>query len=123
MRDLQINASVGLKESVDVIEAIFTDTKDEEQRCRQSPTFTLSPECAEAMRDFAKISSDLRALLPRLIRLVTTIIDNVRFPNRGLDIRRMRVDFNRLLAEAQQLAFDLQLALADMRDKCKCPDE
>ena len=30
---------------------------------------------------------------------------------------------NRLLAEAQKLALDLQMALADMRDRCKCPDQ
>jgi hypothetical protein len=123
MRDLQINSSVGLKESVDIISAIFTDTKEEEQRCRQSPTFVETPECAAAIRAFAAAVAKMRSLLPRLIAMLNRILDFAKRPHTGLDIRKTRLDFNKLLAEAQALAAELQFALADMRQACKCPDE
>ena len=123
MRDLQINASVGLKESVDIISSIFNDTKEEEQRCRQSPTFSETSECALAIKAFAEAVAKMRALLPRLIVLLNRVLDFAKRPGAGFDIRKTRRDFNNLLTEGQALALELQFALADMREKCKCPDE
>ncbi len=124
MHDLQINASVGLKESVDIISSIFADTKEEEQRCRKSPTFSETPECTLAIREFAEAVRQMQTLLPRLVSLLFRILDAAKRPHAsaGFDVFKMRIDFNSLLAEAQALAFELQVALAVMREKCKCPD-
>jgi hypothetical protein len=122
MRELQINAAVGLKESVDIVNAIFNGSKDEEQRCRQSPTFEETPQCIQALREFSVALTKMQSLMPRLISLLNRIINYVKFPHSGLDIMKTRLQFNKLLADAQSLAFELQIALADMREKCKCPD-
>lgn len=122
MRELQINAVVGLKESVDIVNAIFNGSKEEEQRCRQSPTFEATPQCIQAMRDFSAALIKMQSLMPRLISLLNRIINYAKFPHSGLDIMKTRSDFNKLLADAQALAFELQISLSEMREKCKCPD-
>ena len=123
MRDLKINASVGLQESVDIVTAIFTDSKEMEQRCRQSPTFQETAECAEAIRLFVIAVANVQALLPRLTALLFTILNFKNAPHSGIDIFKTRAVFDKLLADAQAAAFELQLALSDMRQNCKCPDE
>ncbi|PZU83631.1 MAG: hypothetical protein DI527_23800 [Chelatococcus sp.] len=122
LRALQVSSMTGLRESVDIINSIFSDSKDEEQRCRQSPTFQETPECTAAMRRFAETLKKMQSLLPRLMKALQEVLDFAKRPHAGFDIMKLRLAFNKIVKDAQALSFDLQVDLADMREKCKCPE-
>lgn len=119
MKGLQINSSTGLKEALDLVVAVANGTIDEKNRCQQSPTFLASAECTAATLEFEAVVGRLRGLVARLIKLLAQLTTQRRSDRNP---RGLRLQFNALIAEAQAEAFNLQLALAGMREACKCPD-
>jgi hypothetical protein len=116
MKGLQINANTGLKDAIDLLIAVANGTIEEQNRCRQSPTFLPSGECAEAFREFsaivARLNVQVAALFQLLLQLTT---QRSSFTN----LQALRVRFNALMAAAQQEAINLQVSLANMREVCK----
>ncbi len=119
LKDLRINASIGVKESLDLIISIVGDPQTEINRCRQSPTFQNSIECSLALQEFARIAAKIRNIIPKLELLVQILTTN---RESGRDFQKIRINFNRLLKEIQQDTADLQVSLANLKDKCNCPD-
>jgi hypothetical protein len=109
----------GFEKAVEVINAIVGDTMSDVDQCKNSPTFTPSPECAEAMRQIGFIRDRIRNQMREVDGLITLFLIG---RMRGLPNQTLRTQVERIMQRMGQNAIDLQVELADMRDKCNCPD-
>lgn len=103
--------------AVDLINLVLTESSSKDNDCRQSPTFTPSPECEEAIRKYvefiARIVNQVRVIKGKLGFLVTML---------GLGASKELVEMRRLVRLALEDALNLQFKKSDMKDKCKCRD-
>ena len=107
------------QDAVKLVVSIANETIDARNQCRKSPTFTLSPECEDAFLRFGQIADRIRAQVPDIFVLIGIFLSG---SGGRFDVREVRRQIEALLLRMQQNAVDLQVELANLRDKCKCPE-
>ncbi len=119
MGELKNAVVTGFNESVDLVLDIVKTTVDDANRCGKSPGFNPSPECKEAIRNLRAIRDRISGQLSKVRQLIAQFVSG---NLQGLPISTLKTDINRLISQMQKNAADIQVALADMKDKCNCPD-
>lgn len=115
--------SVGFFESaVELVNLVLTESSTKQDDCRQSPTFTPSPECEEAIRKFVQFTGFIVGQI-KVIKSKIAFLLALLAAHRGLskDVREV-VELRGLVRRALEDAFTLQFKKADMKDKCNCRD-
>jgi peptidoglycan hydrolase-like protein with peptidoglycan-binding domain len=117
--ELNVHTQNAFQAAVNVIIAVTNDTVDQSNDCRKSPTFIPSPECLKEIQAFRAILQRIRNQVFELNQLIQLFLIG---GGRGLSVHALRTTINNLINRARQNAVDLQVALANMKEKCKCPD-
>jgi hypothetical protein len=114
--------SLKFQEAIDLIVSILDEAQDTANKCKNSPTFTPSPECNEALALVKNIAQRMRNALSGDV--ITSLIQLFKFGSRGgrVDVTEIKRQIEVFLRKQQQQAVDLQVELQNMRDKCNCPD-
>jgi peptidoglycan hydrolase-like protein with peptidoglycan-binding domain len=107
------------EKAVNLIIAITSESVNQAAQCRKAPTFNPTPECLEAIQQFNFIVQRIKKQVDELRQLIVLFLTG---QARGLPVHTLKTQIQGLLSRAQQNAFDLQVALQEMRDKCNCPD-
>ncbi len=119
MGELKIKMNVGFNDAIQLVVSITNDTIGDANRCQASPAFNPSPECLAAVQQFSFVIARIRNQFNEVIRLVLLFTAS---SGRGLSMASLRTTINDLIARMQLNAVDLQVALADMKAKCNCPE-
>ena len=117
--ELRISMKFKFQDAAKLVVSIANETIDARNQCRKSPTFTLSPECEDAFLRFGQIADRIRAQVPDIFVLIGIFLSG---SGGRFDVREVRRQIEALLLRMQQNAVDLQVELANLRDKCKCPE-
>lgn len=119
MGELKIHMNVGFREQVAIIEEILGDAVDQASRCSQSPTFTPTPECLEAIKALRAIQARMNKQLERVLVEIVLFAEG---HGRGQSLSSLRTEINRLLDSLRRNAFEIQVRQSEMQDKCNCPN-
>jgi hypothetical protein len=114
MGELKIHMTHKFEDIYNVIEEILTDSVDEADKCEGSPGFKRTPECEDALKKFRQLAGRLNTKK----REVSLLIKAVLFLGGVSHVKQIM----KILDEMMALAWELQILLQEMRDKCNCPE-
>jgi peptidoglycan hydrolase-like protein with peptidoglycan-binding domain len=121
LKQLGVGMKVNFEEAISLIVSIADETIDAANKCRNSPTFNPSPECADAIRMFKLVADRIRnQLFDNHFRLLLNLFQQGK--GGRFDVREIRRQIEVILSRMRQNAIDLQVELQNMRDKCNCPE-
>jgi hypothetical protein len=121
LKQLGVGMKVNFEEAISLIVSIADETIDAANKCRNSPTFNRSPECADAIRTFKLVADRIRnQLFDNHFRLLLSLFQQGK--GGRFDVREIRRQIEVILSRMRQNVIDLQVELQNMRDKCNCPE-
>lgn len=122
VQQLGLSLNVKFEEAIAIIVSVADETIDAANKCRQSPTFNASPECAEALQQFKFIVERIRNQLRDSTFKLLLALFKKGSQSGAFDVREIRRQIEVALNRMRQNAVDLQVELQNMRDKCNCPE-
>lgn len=122
VQQLGVSLNVKFEEAIAIIVSVADETIDAANKCRQSPTFNASPECAEALQQFKFIVERIRNQLRDSTFKLLLVLFKKGSQSGAFDVREIRRQIEVALNRMRQNAVDLQVELQNMRDKCNCPE-